>query len=357
MTNDYMIDDEKTVRKSDLASKEAMSDPELVVPMMNHTAFPGADLKPENLVPATPVIRLNTRNAKGKLVRKEKTLDLAYNIRIPGCDTAMMVGIEAQTKNDRSMPIRTLEKTSGFYSRQRTDIIARHRKDKDLEDEDYVAGFNTEDQVQQGMILTVNFGEEGIAESIESLIPYHPLNPFLPVKKTSIVVNVKNIPDEELALYYPERARHFYGLIKYSRIGRFGEYIRKYREYFDSVDIEMYDLWSDILGLQWMKDIKPEIITEKGECRMCRGFEMYMNGVVSEAVDNAVGKAYDKSDEVIDAVSDEVVKAKAEARKTFVEVYKKFNKGFHETVADYAARYKLNAEDAEKEVRDYWPLS
>ena len=71
---------------------------------------------------------------------------------------------------------------------------------------------------------------------------------------------------------------------------------------------------------------------------------------------NELGAAYDKSDQVITALSEEVVKAKDEVRKTFVEVYRKFNKGFHETVADYAARYKLNAEDAEKEVRDYWPL-
>lgn len=85
---------------------------------------------------------------------------------------------------------------------------------------------------------------------------------------------------------------------------------------------------------------------------MCRGFELYMQ--------NELGAAYDKSDQVITALSEEVVKAnekvEVEARKTFVEVYKKFNKGFQETVADYAARYKLNAEDAEKEVRDYWPL-
>ena len=269
MANDNMTDDEKPIRPGDLASKDAMSDLEIVVSMMNNTVFPGADLKPETLVPTAPVVRFATRNQKGRLVRKEKTLDLACNISIPGCDSVMTVGIEVQTKNDRIMPIRTLEKTSGFYSRQRTRIIARHRKEKDLEDEDYAGGFSAEDKVQPGMILTVNFGEEEAAESIESVVPYHPLNQFLPIKKTSIVVNGKNIPDEELAMYKPERASHFYALIKYSRIGRSGEYIRKYREYFDSVDIEIYDPWSDILGLQWMKDIKPEIITEKGECGMC----------------------------------------------------------------------------------------
>ena len=90
---------------------------------------------------------------------------------------------------------------------------------------------------------------------------------------------------------------------------------------------------------------------------MCRGFEMYMNGVVSEAVDNAVGKAYDKSDEVIDAVSDEVVKAKAEARKLFVRTARRYHASLETVIADYAAEFQVDQDVSEKEVKAYWPLS
>lgn len=220
--------------KADVVTKEYMRNNTVFADAVNYLLYQGeAVIDPKKLQErdATELTVLfeadqkeggKAKNGSGKnLETKQKFRDVLKKTVIMQDDklTYLIFGIENQTDIHYAMPVRNMIYDALQYGRQVDETAAKHREDKDWENEqEYLSGFKKTDKLLPVITLVLHFGTEPWdgPESLHEMltIPDPRLVPYIQDYKIHLI-DPARLTEKDLEKFQSS-LREVLGCIKYS---------------------------------------------------------------------------------------------------------------------------------------------
>lgn len=179
-------------------------DPEHFAGLINGWLFHGSErLRPGDISDADR--RFLTR--RGRTQYHELYRDLFK--QVGGTALRLLIGVEEQGHIHYAMPIRIMDYDSTSYSAQKTAITGRHRRAKDLRDDEFLSGFSRKDRLLPVITLVLYCGDapwDG-ALRLHELLELDRVPPELRSFIMDYRIHVLDIchtPDEDLKKFPPD---------------------------------------------------------------------------------------------------------------------------------------------------------
>lgn len=259
--------------KKDTITKEYMSKPHYFADAFNSSVFGGKQVvKADNLLlqemDSTELGIVITDDAED-IVQKVRDVLKKSIIMNDGKTAYLLLGIENQSEIHYAMPVKNLIYDALNYGQQVNKIAAKHRKEKDIKDAEFLSGFSKNDKIMPVITLTVYFGgdEWDAPRSLKDMFP-EDINEEI----------LKEVDDYKLHLIVPTEIKDF-SVFK-TDFGKAMKYIaaseslEKIEELSKNVEFERVS--SDTVRLiNECTNSRIEVSAGEEKVNMCKGFEGY----------------------------------------------------------------------------------
>lgn len=140
-----------------------MSDNEKFADVFNYILYDGKKvIKPEQLSGCDPNELLLDKDKNDLVVTKDKMRDIkkSWVLKRDEEYTYLLMGVENQTDVHYAMPLRAMLYDALEYDSQYKAIAKEHRKNKDLNEKEFISGFSKEDKIIPVITVVVYYGAD-----------------------------------------------------------------------------------------------------------------------------------------------------------------------------------------------------
>lgn len=144
-------------------TKRYMSDNEKFADVFNYILYHGKKvIKPEQLCGCDPNELLVEQGNKDSLIVTDKMRDIKKNWVLKRDEdySYLLMGVENQTDIHYAMPLRVMLYDALEYDSQYKAIAKEHRKNKDLDEKEFVSGFSKEDKIVPVITVLIYYGAD-----------------------------------------------------------------------------------------------------------------------------------------------------------------------------------------------------
>ena len=278
---------ENYMGRTDERTAEFLAKEAIFADVFNHGMFHGkCVIDPKKLVDLDTTSRHRDMRVKFRDVVKK------YDNQM----VCMILGIENQTHIHFAMPLRVMDYDLRSYEEQRRKIQEKHKKQKDLEGDEYLSGFSKTDHLIPVVTLVLYWGSEewiaprdlhDILQIPEALKEYSDLIANYPMHLLEIN-KIKNLET------YSDELKRVFGFIKYQR-DRNGllNYIENNENLFQEVSVEEYQLIQEITHSEELENFVPSE-NEGGKIDMCEALKQLKEESIQEGEQNILIRMVEK---------------------------------------------------------------
>ena len=268
----------------DAVSIEYFEDEERYADLINTVVFGGdqvvgaSDIREKDRA-VTRVLKSNDtkrtqKKSKDRKIQKIER-DIIRSVRLG--TKVFFVSSELQTNIHYAMPVRVFNEDAAGYLEQWKEARRRHRKEKDVEGEEFLSGFSRRDKLIPQITLVLYFGKrewdgprslkdmldlEGLPEPLEKWVADYPM----------YLVEVRKFPHLER---FRTDIRYVFGFLANAQDkAALRIYVDNHRDFFSDVNEEAYDMISEMSQAEELRTLpKKRYRTETGGIDMCEGLQ------------------------------------------------------------------------------------
>ena len=226
--------------KADEKTTEFLSKGTVFADVFNHGMFQG-----KTIIQPDKLVDLDSASRHAGLVSKVRDVVKKYDDQI----VCMILGAENQHNIHFAMPLRIMDYDLRSYEKQRQEIQAEHKKEKNLKGDEYLSGFSKTDKLLPVYTLVVYWGKEewsGPRDLHDMLQIPEQLKEY-PDLISNYRMHLLEINKIENLATYPDELRRVFGFVKYQGDrDALLEYVQDNEMLFHEVSKEEYDLIREV---------------------------------------------------------------------------------------------------------------
>lgn len=255
----------------DIISIEYFEDNERFADLLNGYLFEGRKIvRPEDLQEADrSVSRIQKtpgcRNVQAMVRDVVKLLQVHMKI--------MLVVMENQSSIHYAMPVRVMNEEAAGYHKQWRETARKHRREKDLSDEEYLSGFSRDDRLMPMITIVLYFGErpwDG-AKSLKGMLDMRGIPRNLQDMVADYPIHVLEVRKFENAEYFQTDLQVVFGFLQNSESQeKLKKYVDAHSRQFENLDPDTYNLISVMSHSSELKTVKQNNTTAIGGINMCK---------------------------------------------------------------------------------------
>ena len=334
--------------KADEKTAEFLSNDKIFADVFNHGMFQG-----NNVIQPGKLIDLDTASRHQGLMSKVRDVVKKYDDQM----VCKILGAENQQNIHFAMPLRIMDYDLRSYEKQRQEIQAEHKKEKDLKGSEYLSGFSKTDRLMPVCTLVIYWGKEAWTgpkdlHDMLQLPEQFKAYPDLISNYRMHLLEIRNIENLET---YTDELRRVLGFVKYQGDrDALLEYVQSNEALFREVSAEEYDLIREVTHSMELESYSQHG-SEGGKIDMCEALKQLKEDGGQEGLRKGVQEGLQRG--VQEGLQKGIQKGsretKAEMLKSTIKMLQNMNVSKDEIIIKLVETFGLSTETASKYADEY----